>query len=213
MAGDWIKLEAATPDKPEIYAIAGFLNCSHGDAFLSCIRVWLWVDQQSRNGDDLGVTKNAIDRIGGVTGLCDALTNVGWIKAKNGALSIPNFDRHNGKTAKERALTKKRMETFRLRPERNEGVTREEKRREEIKSLGRATRLPPDWLPSELLTAWTLKERPDLDPTNVAAKFRDYWTAKPGRAGTKLDWDATFRNWVREERSARAQPAKIKVDL
>jgi hypothetical protein len=30
------------------------------------------------------------------------------------------------------------------------------------------------------------------------AKFRDYWPAKPGSAGRKLDWDATWRNWIRK---------------
>jgi hypothetical protein len=28
-------------------------------------------------------------------------------------------------------------------------------------------------------------------------KFRDYWRAKPGAGGRKLDWDATWRNWCR----------------
>lgn len=27
--------------------------------------------------------------------------------------------------------------------------------------------------------------------------FRDYWVAQPGSKGTKLDWFATWRNWVR----------------
>jgi hypothetical protein len=29
-------------------------------------------------------------------------------------------------------------------------------------------------------------------------KFRDYWCAKSGADGTKLDWEATWRNWVRK---------------
>jgi uncharacterized protein YdaU (DUF1376 family) len=78
----------------------------------------------------------------------------------------------------------------------------------------RGTRLPPDWRPSELLSAWAGKERPDLDVDAVAAKFRDHWAAKPGKAGLKLDWDATFRNWVRDEKPGR-QPhqQRIQVDL
>lgn len=67
----------------------------------------------------------------------------------------------------------------------------------------RATRLTPGWTPSTDLRGWAEKERPDLDIATVVEKFRDYWQAKPGRAGTKLDWDATFRNWVREEKPGR----------
>lgn len=32
-----------------------------------------------------------------------------------------------------------------------------------------------------------------------AEQFRDYWTAKPGKDGTKLDWPATWRQWVRNQ--------------
>jgi hypothetical protein len=28
------------------------------------------------------------------------------------------------------------------------------------------------------------------------AKFRNYWLAKPGSGGRKLDWNATWRNWI-----------------
>ncbi len=28
-------------------------------------------------------------------------------------------------------------------------------------------------------------------------KFHDYWKAQPGQRGVKLDWDATWRNWIR----------------
>lgn len=36
-----------------------------------------------------------------------------------------------------------------------------------------------------------------------AMKFRDYWISKPGKDGTKLDWPATWRNWVRNASSRR----------
>ena len=36
-----------------------------------------------------------------------------------------------------------------------------------------------------------------LDVSAVWDQFRDYWLAIPGRQGVKLDWQATWRNWVR----------------
>lgn len=69
--------------------------------------------------------------------------------------------------------------------------------------VGRASRLPkPFELPQEW-SDWANQERPDLDPAQVAAKFADYWHGKPGKAGTKLDWLATWRNWVRDEKAPR----------
>ncbi|WP_424807696.1 hypothetical protein [Rhodococcus sp. 27YEA15] len=55
-------------------------------------------------------------------------------------------------------------------------------------------------------------ERPDIDLAAELRIFRDYWIAQPGAKGVKLDWDATWRNWVRRARpTARpgAQPAGV----
>jgi hypothetical protein len=68
----------------------------------------------------------------------------------------------------------------------------------------RATRLPKPFELPEEWRSFCKTDRPDLDPDRVAAKFSDYWHGKPGKAGTKLDWQATWRNWVREERVVRA---------
>lgn len=74
----------------------------------------------------------------------------------------------------------------------------QEQRRTPASRASRLTEesLPPDW------KAFCQTDRPDLDPERVFAKFSDYWRAKPGKAGQKLDWLATWRNWVREERKA-----------
>ena len=34
--------------------------------------------------------------------------------------------------------------------------------------------------------------------------FRDYWRAVPGAKGRKLDWQATFRNWLRNNHNRKA---------
>lgn len=67
----------------------------------------------------------------------------------------------------------------------------------------RATRLSADWTPSDKLQAWAKGERPELDHTKELAAFCDYWKAKAGRDGLKLDWDATYRNWIRNARGTR----------
>lgn len=59
------------------------------------------------------------------------------------------------------------------------------------------TRLPEDWLPDPSM----LKAAIDRGLTGQALrdeidKFRNYWHAKPGKGGTKLDWGKTFHNWI-----------------
>ena len=71
----------------------------------------------------------------------------------------------------------------------------------------RGTRLPTDWQParSEANIAAEKGHTPEF-LTGQLLQFRDYWTAKAGANGTKLDWDATWRNWIR--RSHEFAPAK-----
>lgn len=78
-----------------------------------------------------------------------------------------------------------------------------------LKVEARASRLPADWKPSESDVAFCREERPDLLPTQVADQFRDYWIAQPGAKGRKVDWPATWRNWVRNQRAAN-QPRQIR---
>lgn len=63
-----------------------------------------------------------------------------------------------------------------------------------------ATRLPPDWQPNAAMRAFCETEQPGIDPDAIADRFRDYWIAQPGIKGRKADWQATWRNWVRNER-------------
>jgi hypothetical protein len=62
----------------------------------------------------------------------------------------------------------------------------------------RGTRIAPDWKPSEADMATGKQEGlSDKEIDREAARFRDYWTGRAGSGGVKLDWSATWRNWVR----------------
>ena len=85
---------------------------------------------------------------------------------------------------------------------------RGEESREEEKTVGApsakspaGSALPKNWILPAQWAAWAQGERPDLDPNRVADEFRDYWIAKPGKEGRKADWEATWRNWVRNQRA------------
>ena len=53
--------------------------------------------------------------------------------------------------------------------------------------------MPIDWL------RWAMSERKwgRDDVRTEAANFKDFWIAKPGADGIKLDWLATWRRWCR----------------
>ena len=81
----------------------------------------------------------------------------------------------------------------------------------ETKQRTKGSRLSTDF---ELPVSWIefcQTERPDLNPKKVFDSFKDYWVAKAGAAGVKLDWNATWRNWVRNQNIAK--PLFNKADI
>lgn len=61
-----------------------------------------------------------------------------------------------------------------------------------------ATRLSSDWTLNESAICYARKSGlTEGEMKNEADRFRDYWIAKSGRDATKLDWNATWRNWIR----------------
>ena len=141
MAGEWIKVENTTPDKPEVFLIADALQIDPDAVVGKLVRIWIWADEQTTNGNAVSVTSALLDRLAGVTGFAAAMVKVGWLRSAAQGLEFPNFDYHNGQTAKKRGLTAKRVASHRRKS--NAGcnavsvtgaLPREEKRREEEKN-------------------------------------------------------------------------------
>ena len=141
MAGDWIKIEENTPDKPEVHKMASILGIDPDAVVGKLVRVWSWASQNC-NGD--GVTdvtvKALLNRITCVSNFDEAMESVGWLADKGNEIYFPNFDYHCSKTAKTRAKTNKRVSDHRevKRKCNGQSVTEPyqkalpEKRREEI---------------------------------------------------------------------------------
>lgn len=73
----------------------------------------------------------------------------------------------------------------------------------------KGSRLSPDFLFTGDWLAFCKQERPDLEPVQTFEKFKDYWIAQAGQKGVKLDWFATWRNWVRNTNAPKMNPADI----
>jgi hypothetical protein len=59
------------------------------------------------------VTPSFLDRLVTCPGFAISMRKVGWLEGRENALLFPNFARHNGQTAKNRALTQNRMKRLR----------------------------------------------------------------------------------------------------
>ena len=75
----------------------------------------------------------------------------------------------------------------------------------------KGSRLSPDWMLPKEWETWAQGERPDLNIHKTGESFRDFWIAKAGAGGVKLDWLATWRNWVRSQKSSSVSAVPIAI--
>lgn len=64
----------------------------------------------------------------------------------------------------------------------------------------RGARLVANWMPTQAVIDTMKAEFPSLTRDWFRSQHRqfiDYWIAQPGQKGVKLDWNATWRNWIR----------------
>ena len=215
MAGDWIKVEKATPRKPEIFGIAARLNISLDHAFAVCVRFWMWCDDHLIDGNAQNVTCLLLDDALGCPGIADALLSVGWLQVRSGSLVIPHFDRHLSASAKNRAETARSVAKSREKTQQtsSENVTDkalqkplpekriEEKntKTEEKKKRGAA----PPFLPPTVdeVGRYCAERSNHVD----AQKFVDFYSSKGWMIGPNKmkDWRAAVRTWEnRNDRSS-----------
>jgi uncharacterized protein YdaU (DUF1376 family) len=85
-------------------------------------------------------------------------------------------------------------------------TSQELKKKDKAKALSKkGTRLPDDWHP--IGQDWDMADSllGEIGAANELIKFQDYWRSVPGQKGVKLDWPATWRNWVRTAAGRKAK--------
>lgn len=118
MAGDWIKWSKGLTRKMEVMQIAARLHIAPAHAAGTLMQLMEWLDENVSSFDSDGnafvtlgpLQSSALDVTLGVSGFIEAMAEVGWAKLENDRLIFVHAERHNGKTAKARALTKNRVE-------------------------------------------------------------------------------------------------------
>jgi hypothetical protein len=232
MAGDWIKLQKDTPDKPEVLAIASRMDLDPDAVVGKLVRIWSWFDTHTVDGNALSVTFSLLDRLAGVTGFAEQMTFVGWLNQDGHVLTLPNFEYHNGETAKKRALGKNRQNKHRSNDESNansnaSSVTKAlpEKRREEkrrIEDKEKATGVAcPDFVDHQVWADFlSIRKAKKAPMTETALKGIEREAKKAGWSLEKAisecvtrGWQSFKADWVKEKMSVSEQRQKTMHDL
>lgn len=115
MASDWIKVEMSTPDKAEVMRLSRDLKLDRDTLVGKLIRVWAWFDQNSVDGNIDACVDADVDALVDTPEFAKHLRAVKWLQtsADGNGISMPNFERHNGKSSKKRALKSRRQQNWR----------------------------------------------------------------------------------------------------
>lgn len=188
MAGDWIKVEKELNDKPEVRRMARALHLSRFDIVGRLVSVWSWADSHSFTGSGMDISEEDIDDIADLNGFADALRQVGWLKGRAASLEFPNFGRHNGQSAKRRAMESERKRLGRMGYDNNADKRPHKKRtecgqnadqRREEKNLSPS--LPPPCSVEEVtahLRTAVFSGRVRLSPEQIQDCATAYWGSR-----------------------------------
>lgn len=150
MAGDWIKMRHDLEDDPAVLRMASALALDTYAVVGRLHSIWSWADRHTTDGCVGGVSREWVDRRVHLDGFASAMESAGWLVVTDSGVEIPNFDTHNGESAKARALAARRKQRERngvtqmSRSQRDKSVTREEKRREEERREEESTYVPDE---------------------------------------------------------------------
>lgn len=198
MAGDWIKMRTVLQTSPKVVRIASALKADRLKTVGGLHSAWCLFDAHSEDGRLDGYTPEVLDSMIGWPGFTEAMASVGWLLITPEALELPEFDAHNGQSAKRRAQEADRKRKGRASAkssasDADKNGTREEKRREENNTNTNSAFVKPTL--DELIEAFTGKV-PDVP--REAQKFFNFYESKGWMVGKNKmkSWPHAVGNWI-----------------
>lgn len=214
----FITVHDGMPEHPKVEGLSDA-------AFRLMVETWCWC---SRNRTDGKIVATSWRKRGTARTRAELLA-AGLVEAADDGVLVHDYTEHQRTAAEIDALSEKRREAGRkggkakanAKANASDGAKQtaskavaetetEEEAKASSKPHKRGTRIPDDWKPSPEEIAW---QRDNGIPDDLARRelprFRDYWAAAPGAKGVKLDWPATWRNWLRtasENAATRERP-------
>ncbi len=162
MAGDWIKMRVDLKEDPTVFKLAEILGVDELHIVGGLFCFWAWADKHAVDGVVDGATSRLVDKVSCINGFTDAMHQVGWINVSTTGINIPNYDRHNGESGKERSLKNARQSRWRAGKSVNVDAT-------------------PSTQPSTTPSTREEKRREDINTSDVDNGFALFWSAYPNK--------------------------------
>lgn len=113
MAENWIKMRNNLPKDLTVIQMAAQLGIEIDLVVGKLHRVWSFADEATADGWLPKLTVAWLDDFLNCPGFAAAMAAGGWLSIHDDGLTIPSYDTHNGKSAKRRAQTTRRVANLR----------------------------------------------------------------------------------------------------
>lgn len=191
MPGDWIKVESDLHRHPKVLAMALRLGVTSVTVVGCSIATWGALDQFGTSGIIEKMGPEALDSMVQTPGFAQAMQAVGWLVIhENGDLEFPDYERHNGPTAKSRAAGQKRVQKHRVTSvtaKRYNTVNQKEKENKIVPPTPKGV--------DGIVAALTLPK--ELDSDSFRKKFREWIEFRLAQKRTKKP-EAMFQSQLRK---------------
>lgn len=186
MAEDWIKLRTMLRRDGRVRNLSRALSTNVTHVFGALATLWSIADELAdEDGTIFGYTASDINAEVGIVGFCEVLPRE-WIDLSGDWVKLPDYQEHNGSTAKKRAQDQKRQRRRREKVEissranSTKSVTREEESRgENISPIGDKAQTPP----------------PPLNCLEFIAKWAEYEDYRRANRMRKLKPVSVIKQW------------------
>ncbi len=190
-------MRKSLPTDGRIVRMMSALNADRLRTLGGLMSAWCLLDEHTETGKLDGYTPSAFDEIIGFPGLAAAMQAVGWLEIGDGYLQAPDFERHNGATAKRRA-----QESVRKMSARNADKCPQEKRTKSAPEKRREEKRISDTQTNAKARASTPEELEEFaisigcQPAQGTAAFWRWQGNGWMNDGKPIkDWKATVRAW------------------
>lgn len=218
MAGDWIKMRADLRRHPKVVRMASALDADKFRVIGGLHAVWSLFDEQTEDGLLKGYSPKALDEEIAWPGFSDAMQGIDWLfYDPEFGLELPEFDEHNGQSAKRRATETKRKRKERSesgsspKPDRKQSASdadkkrsREDKREESSSLRSEDTSAK---YPGEFELAWSAYPK---RPGASKADSLKAWTARVKAGIASADLLAGVERYARFCAASNTEPQFIK---
>lgn len=204
MAGDWIKMRADLFTHPKVVRISSALKADNLRTVGGLMSVWCLFDAHSIDGKLDGYAPETLDQHLRWPGFAAAMIGVRWLEVDGESLALPEFDTHNGESAKRRAQDADRKRAVRKTSasDADKMRTREEKRREEEKEQKLSSSADAvDPCPHQEIVAAYHRILPELPAVRIwtparQALLRQRWKEDPERQ--TVEWWTDLFGFVKK---------------